>query len=52
MPIEQFIVTDRPRGKGLDPNESGYQAVASSPGLDAAARTSLDFIRRAVAEEP
>ena len=31
--IEQIVVTDRPRGKGVDPNQAGFQVAARSPGL-------------------
>ncbi|MEM7010737.1 MAG: hypothetical protein AAF585_04560 [Verrucomicrobiota bacterium] len=33
MMIEQVIVTDRPRGKGVDPNQAGFQVAAKSSGL-------------------
>lgn len=44
MPVEQLIYTDRPRGKGLDADRSGYQVKASSPDLSAEARRQLESI--------
>jgi len=34
MPIEQFLYTDCPKGKGFDPYHAGYQIKACSPGID------------------
>jgi hypothetical protein len=42
--IEQFVFTDLPRGKGVDPSAAGYQVAAVTPGLDADARALLGSI--------
>jgi len=44
MAIEQLVYTDRPRGKGVDPNAAGYQIAACSPGLGADVRGVLGSI--------
>jgi hypothetical protein len=44
MPAEQLVYTDRPRGKGLDPNLAGYQIKACSAGLSPEQRTLLQAV--------